>query len=130
MAAGAAMLAVAWGALAIAPNRLAAAGRLAAFVPGRLVGADLVISNGPSEATGKPPDRAQEALRPETANETIAFLSRNVRRSPGIAWRDRIEIAGVGFDWQNTAEAHGLDQTLGYNPLRTDLVTRALGAGD
>jgi hypothetical protein len=113
-----------------APHRLLAAGRLAAFIPALLVGADLAIGNRPSESTGKPADRAQNALKLETANETVAFLSQHVRRTPGTQWRDRIEIAGVGFDWQNMAEAHGLDQTLGYNPLRTDLVTRALGAGD
>jgi hypothetical protein len=100
------------------------------FVPALLVGADLATSNGPSESTGKPADRAQKALKLETTNETVTFLSRHVRRGTGTPWRDRIEVAGVGFDWQNMAEAHGLDQTLGYNPLRTDLVTRALGAGD
>ncbi|MGE0766292.1 MAG: hypothetical protein AB7L90_07490 [Hyphomicrobiaceae bacterium] len=130
IARGVAMLALAGGILALSPARLTAAGRFAAFIPALLVGADLIISNGPSEATGKPADRAQEALRLETHNETVAFLSRNVRRATGTPWRDRIEMAGVGFDWQNNAEAHGLDQTLGYNPLRTDLVTRALGADD
>ena len=104
-------------------------GRFAAFLPAIVVGADLALSNGPSEATGKPIDRAQEALNPDTRNETIAFLSHHLRRKPGSPWRDRIEVAGVGFDWQNAAEAHGFDQTLGYNPLRTALVTRALGAG-
>ncbi len=106
------------------------AGRLAVFLPALLVGADLTINNGPSEATGKPIDRAQEALKPDTRNETIAFLSHHLRRKTGSPWRDRIEVAGIGFDWQNAAEAHGFDQTLGYNPLRTALVTRALGAGD
>jgi hypothetical protein len=130
IAGGLAMLGLSAGILMIPPARLLAAGRLAMFVPALLVGADLATSNGPSEATGKPADRAQKALKLDTRNETVAFLSRHVRRAIGTAWRDRIEVAGVGFDWQNMAEAHGLDQTLGYNPLRTDLVTRALGAGD
>ncbi len=116
--------------LAMPVGSLGPMGRFAAFLPAIVVGADLALSNGPSEATGKPIDRAQEALNPDTRNETIAFLSHHLRRKPGSPWRDRIEVAGVGFDWQNAAEAHGFDQTLGYNPLRTALVTRALGAGD
>jgi len=116
--------------ISIPPARLLATGRLAMFVPALFLAADLVIFNGPSESTGKAADRAQHALKPDTSNETIAFLSKHVRRKSGTPWRDRIEMAGVGFDWQNAAEVHGLDQTLGYNPLRSDLVTRALGAGD
>ncbi|MEZ5818566.1 MAG: hypothetical protein R3D44_15920 [Hyphomicrobiaceae bacterium] len=127
---GVSMLGLAALVLAVPLPKVLAAGRIAAFLPALFVGADLAINNGPSESTGKPVDRAQEALQPGTRNETIAFLTEHVRRSPGTPWRDRIEIAGVGFDWQNAAEAHGLDQTLGYNPLRTGLVTRALGAGD
>ena len=110
--------------------RLRIAGRLAAFIPALMVGVDLAANNGPSESTGKAVDRATEALKPDTHNETIAFLAKHLRRQSGSAWRDRVEMAGVGFDWQNAAEAHGFDQTLGYNPLRTALVTRALGAGD
>jgi hypothetical protein len=105
-------------------------GALAALLPVLFVGIDLSIANGPSEATGKPVERSLEVLRPDTTNDTITLLERYVRRKIGTPWRDRIEIAGVGFDWQNAAEAQGLDQTLGYNPLRTALVTRALGAGD
>lgn len=116
--------------LAIPRGRLLAAGRLVAFLPAVMVGADLVLGNGPSESTGKPVDRSADALKSDTHNETIAFLSKYVRRKDGSAWRDRIEMAGVGFNWQNAAEAHGFDQTLGYNPLRTALVTDALGAGD
>lgn len=130
IAIGSMMLAVAATVLSLGPARIKAAGRMAVFLPALLVGTDLILANGPSESTGKPEDRAQEALRPETTNDTIAFLSRHVRRAALTPWRDRIEIAGVGFDWQNTAEAHGFDQTLGYNPLRTELVTRAIGAGD
>jgi hypothetical protein len=95
-----------------------------------LAGGDLIVNNGPSEATGKPADKALEVLRPDTSNDTIALLERMVRRQVGTPWRDRIEMAGVGFDWQNAAEAQGLDQTLGYNPLRLAIVSRALGATD
>ena len=107
-----------------------AASHLWAFLPALLICLDLAAHNGPNESTGKPVSRAVEALLPGTRNETIAFLNQHVRRRDGSAWRDRIEIAGIGFDWQNAAEAHGFDQTLGYNPLRTALVSQALGASD
>lgn len=126
----AAMLLAAGLALVLTREWLTAAGRIAAFIPALFLGADLAFNNGPSESTGKPVDRSTEALQTNTRNETIAFLARHVRRQPGSPWRDRIELAGIGFDWQNAAEAHGFDQTLGYNPLRTALVTRAIGAGD
>ncbi len=106
------------------------AGRLASLLPAIFLAGDLAINNGPSEATGKPEDATLEALRPAARDETLAFLKAHVRRSPGSAWRDRIEIAGLGFNWQNIGEAQGLDQTLGYNPLRIEVVAKALGAGD
>jgi len=130
LAAAVALLAGAALPLSISEGRQRAIGRFAAFLPALIVGADLTLNNGPSEATGKPVDRAQEVLQPETRNETIAFLSQHLRRKSGSPWRDRVEVAGIGFDWQNAAEAHGFDQTLGYNPLRTAIVSRALGAGD
>lgn len=100
------------------------------MLPALVVGADLAWNNRPSEATGKPVERSLEVLRPNSQNETLIFLAKHVRRLPGSQWRDRIEMLGLGFDWQNAAEAQGFDQTLGYNPLRTDIVTRAIGAGD
>jgi hypothetical protein len=37
---------------------------------------------------------------------------------------------GLGFDWQNCGAVHRLEGTLGYNPFRIGLVSRALGARD
>ena len=53
-----------------------------------------------------------------------------MRRAPGSQWRDRVELVGLGFEWPNAALIHGLDTTLGYNPLRIGLVSRAVGARD
>ena len=53
-----------------------------------------------------------------------------MRRAPGTPWRDRVELVGLGFEWPNAALIHGLDTTLGYNPLRIGLVSRTLGARD
>jgi hypothetical protein len=44
--------------------------------------------------------------------------------------RDRIELIGLGFHWPNASLTHGLEQTLGYNPVRLKLYSDATGAGD
>ena len=44
--------------------------------------------------------------------------------------RDRVELVGLGFDWPNLGLIHGFDHDLGYNPLRIDAVSKAVGAGD
>ncbi len=90
---------------------------------------DLRFNNGPNESTALAAD-AYDVLRPQCRNETVGFLRRNVRRGPGSAWRDRVELVGLGFEWPNSALVHGIDHTLGYNPLRMGIVTRAMGAGD
>lgn len=91
--------------------------------------ADLRINNGPSESTGLPP-AAFDVLLPASRNETLAALAGKVRREPGTARRDRVELVGLGFEWQNVPLVHRLEATLGYNPLRMDDVSRAAGAGD
>jgi hypothetical protein len=44
--------------------------------------------------------------------------------------RDRTELIGLGFHWPNASLTHGLEQTLGYNPVRSKLYVAATGAGD
>jgi len=79
--------------------------------------ADLAFHNGPNGATGLPP-AAYDVLRPSSANETVAALKDRLAGSTGGGRRDRVEIAGLGFAWQNAALVHGFEQTLGYNPVR------------
>jgi hypothetical protein len=103
--------------------------RLVALAVALLLGGDLALNNGPNESTALPA-AAYEVLKPDCRNETIAFLKRHVRRTAGSPWRDRIEIAGLGFEWQNIALVHGFDGTLGYNPFRLAEVADATGAED
>ena len=44
--------------------------------------------------------------------------------------RDRVELVGLGFAWPNVGLIHGFDHDLGYNPLRMEAVSKAIGAGD
>jgi hypothetical protein len=106
--------------------RIAARKAVAAVVlAGILVPGDLAWNNGPNESTALPP-ATYDVLRPGTANETIAALKGKL--GPGAL--DRVELAGLGFHWPNASLVHGLHHTLGYNPVRLGLYSRATGAED
>ncbi len=91
---------------------------------------DLSFHNGPNESSGIEPNRIASVLTPKSADETIAFLKSSMRRGDGTEWRDRVEFVGMGFDWQNCATVHRLEGTLGYNPFRLGIVSKAIGARD
>jgi hypothetical protein len=115
--------------LSIPPRWLKPAGFAAVLIPAMLMTADLAANNGPNESTGLSA-ASYDILKPNCSNETIRFLKTRMRRAPGTEWRDRVELVGLGFEWPNAALVHGIDTTLGYNPLRIGLVARALGARD
>lgn len=91
--------------------------------------ADLAWSNGPGNATALPPETYAE-LDPSSENETLAILKQKVSASRSETRRDRVELVGFGFHWPNASLTHGLENTLGYNPLRLGHYARATGAGD
>ena len=90
---------------------------------------DLAYSNGPGGATALPPETF-EVLEPKTRNDTIALLKAKVEAGKSETRRDRVELVGFGFHWPNASLTHGLENTLGYNPVRLADYSRALGAGD
>lgn len=96
---------------------------------GLVVAADLAWNNGPNGASGLPPVMV-EMLEPDTRNETVAALKRLVAQGETATRRDRVELAGLGFHWPNASLTHGLEHTLGYNPVRLGYYTRATGADD
>ena len=89
--------------------------------------ADLAYHNGPSSATAQPA-ALYEVLEPDTTNDTIAALKTRVIAND--TRRDRIELTGLGFHWPNVSLTHGLENTLGYNPLRLGHYSAATGAED
>ncbi len=107
----------------------AAAPLAAALFAASVLSVDLAVSNGPSESTGLPAAQ-YDVLRPDTANATIAALRDGLARNAAPDRRDRVELAGIDFHWPNASMTHGLDNTLGYNPLRLGDYSRATGAGD
>jgi hypothetical protein len=89
--------------------------------------ADLAHHNGPSSATAQPASM-YEVLAPDTRNETIRLLKSRVVTNE--TRRDRVELTGLGFHWPNASLTHGLENTLGYNPLRLGHYSAATGAED
>lgn len=113
--------------LAAARARIALKPLLAASLMAAFTTADLAYNNGPNGATALPPN-TYDVLEPATRNATIAILKDRVVRNE--TRRDRIELTGLGFHWPNASLTHGLENTLGYNPLRLGLYSAATGAGD
>jgi hypothetical protein len=117
-----AALALAWAKPSIAVRPLQVAVVLAGVTT-----VDLAYNNGPNSSTAQPPSM-YEVLEPGTHNATIAILKSKVVAD--ATRRDRIELAGLGFHWPNASLTHGLENTLGYNPVRLALYSAATGAED
>ena len=114
-------------ALWVATQRIGVRPSLAVAILAAYTTADLAYNNGPSSATGLPP-AVYDVLEPTTNNATIAILKSSIVDDE--TRRDRIELAGLGFHWPNASLTHGLENTLGYNPVRLALYSQATGADD
>lgn len=112
--------------LTLALPRMRHAGLAAAVVALFMTG-DLAWSNGPNGATALPPAEF-DVLTEGTRDDTLAVLKQRTQRT--ATRRDRVEIVGFGFHWPNVSLTHGLENTLGYNPVRNALYVAATGAGD
>jgi len=119
--------ATAAGTIAWARRRVAFSARLAACGLVAVLTVDLALNNGPSTSSALP-TAEYEVFEPESRNPTIRALQRLTIAD--ATRRDRVELAGLGFHWPNAAMTHRLQSTLGYNPVRLGLYTRATGAGD
>ena len=91
--------------------------------------ADVAWNNGPNGASAMNP-KELEILEPDSKNQTLAFVRHKLSEPSPPNHRDRIELAGLGFHWPNASLTHGLEQTLGYNPVRLKLYSATTGAGD
>ncbi len=103
--------------------------QLALALIGLFCAVDLGLGNGPNESTALPPAKF-DMLRPGTDNATIRLLRDKLAAGAAPDRRDRIELAGIGFDWPNASLSHDFDHSLGYNPLRLALFERFTAAED
>ena len=70
-------------------------------------------------------------MRPDTKNETVAFIKTNLVQPVNSPRRDRVEMIGLGFEWPNISPIHGFDHALGYNPLRlAEVAEGGMGASE
>jgi hypothetical protein len=90
---------------------------------------DLSWHNGPTPSTGVAPS-VYDAMRPDTANATIALLKSKLKQSAAPDRRDRVELIGLGYHWPNIALIHDFDHVFGQNPLRLQDFALATGVGD
>ena len=92
--------------------------------------ADLAINNGPNRSTAQKPS-FYDQMRPDTKNETVAFIKTNLLQPANSPRRDRVEMIGLGFEWPNISLIHGFDHVLGYNPLRlAEIAEGGMGASE
>jgi hypothetical protein len=126
-------LVVAAAVIAFVKPRIALEPALMAAVLAAVVAVDLGYNNGPSTSSALPP-ATYEAMQPRTRNATVAAIASRLTEARAEdasgARRDRMEFMGVGFHWPNVSLSHGLENTLGYNPVRLGLYSRATGAQD
>jgi len=94
-----------------------------------LTAVDVAWNNGPNGATAIDP-REIDILQPDTRNQTLAFIKHELAKPAAPDRRDRVELIGLGFHWPNASLTHGIEQTLGYNPVRLKLYSLGTGAGD
>ncbi|MCC7272952.1 MAG: hypothetical protein IT561_09800 [Alphaproteobacteria bacterium] len=129
LALGAALLAAAVFVVARLPSpRAAGAWALVAIL---FAAGDLVAHHGGSALNARP-EASIAAYRPEGLR--LAAEIRDALDGPGGPYRaeifglDRVPGADGGGSWQNAALAYGIEQTLGYNPLRRVDYAAAVGA--
>ncbi|MGE0700496.1 MAG: hypothetical protein AB7O57_15470, partial [Hyphomicrobiaceae bacterium] len=107
--------------------RIALEPAIAALALVAVTALDLGINNGPSSSSALPAATFQ-ALDPRDGGPVIRELQARV--VDDATRRDRVELAGLGFHWPNASMSHRLENTLGYNPVRLGLYSRATGAED
>jgi hypothetical protein len=94
-------------------------------------GGELIARNAGSALNAEPHQRyfAFESLPPEQVRGLKILKDElDVRHARGE--RPRIEILGLAGAWQNASMVFGLEDTLGYNPLRIAGYARAVGPGE
>lgn len=104
---------------------LAAAGLVA------LLGAELVWRNAGNSLNAEPAGRYAvfQQLPPEQLQGLTALKAElDARHAKGE--HPRVEILGLGGAWQNASMVLGLEDTIGYNPLRLADYERAVGPGE
>ncbi len=94
-------------------------------------GGELIARNAASPLSAEPAARYAvfRELPPEQL-QGLQALKRELDERHARGERPRVEILGLGGAWQNASMVLGLEDTIGYNPLRLADYERAVGAGE
>ena len=94
-----------------------------------VMAADFVWNAAPHVSTGLP-SKTFEALAPDTRNETVRLIRSRLAADAAPDRRDRVEMIGIAYHWQNLALAQDFDHVFGHNPLRLRWFYQATRVGD
>jgi hypothetical protein len=94
-------------------------------------GAELVARNAASPLNAEPAERYAvfQTLPPEQL-QGLHILKTELAARHAKGERPRVEILGLSGAWQNASMVLGLEDTIGYNPLRLAAYERAVGPGE
>ena len=94
-------------------------------------GGELLSRNAASAMNAEPASSyaVYDGLAPSD-RRGLEFLAEQIRQDHAKGVYPRVEIIGLGGPWQNAAMVLGLENTLGYNPLRIADYERAVGPGE
>jgi hypothetical protein len=108
------------------PWRPAVAAGLVAFT-----GVELIGRHAASALNAEPAERYAvfQELPPEQL-QGLKLLRQELAERRAKGEHPRIEILGLGGAWQNASMVLGLEDTIGYNPLRLADYERAVGPGE
>jgi hypothetical protein len=108
------------------PRRAVIAALLVAFTAG-----ELLWRNAASALNAEPAERYAvfRELPPEQL-QGLQVLKKELAERNAKGERPRVEILGLGGAWQNASMVLGLEDTIGYNPLRLADYEKAVGPGE
>ncbi len=101
----------------------------AACVLAALMAGDFAWNDAPHVSTGLPA-ATFEALKPDTTDQTVRLIKARLAANAAPDRRDRLEMIGIAYHWQNLSLAHDFDHVFGQNPLRLRWFYRATLVGD
>lgn len=121
-------------ALTVAAMLFRPAPRARRFVAAALVAitcGELIWRNAASSLNAEPAERYAvfQQLPPEQL-QGLQLLRQELAERHSKGERPRVEILGLGGAWQNASMVLGLEDTIGYNPLRLSNYERAIGPGE
>lgn len=103
---------------------------LAAIVLVAFAGVDLVARDAASSMNAEPIQRYSVYATPTAAEEgALAALRADLARRGEEGAQPRVEILGLPGPWMNASMTLGLEDTIGYNPLRLADYERVIGPG-